>query len=72
MMVRSRPGRAAASIGEHSDPLVAQALILALWDALRCRLCGRQLKDDDSKAAGVGPECRRRARAETELAHGRT
>lgn len=51
-----RPWRVAVHAAIAADPNAAGALYAKT--AVRCRDCGRPLKDETSKAAGRGPDCR--------------
>ncbi len=48
---------------DSEDPdtrLRAEALRAALGTATRCWVCGRELENEVSKAAGIGPDCAER------------
>lgn len=57
--VKSNPSRAARHAGQY-PPNTRAAVMAALDRAHRCHGCGRLLKDETSRALGLGPECRKR------------
>lgn len=60
-MVRQHPKRSAAIAMTDAYPPAERAAIIAeLRGQVRCRLCGRRLTDETSKARGTGPECQRK------------
>lgn len=56
-LVKQHPRRMAQH-AEHYSPLMQGEIYAALDRAHRCRRCGRQLRDEVSKRAKLGPECR--------------
>lgn len=48
---RGRPATARSLLSEAIE------IENALAENQRCRVCGRELKTDESKARGIGPEC---------------
>lgn len=57
--VKSHPGRAAAHLAQY-PPATRVEVAAALDRAHRCHGCGRLLRDEASRAARFGPECRRK------------
>lgn len=57
--VKSHPGRAAAHLSSY-PPATRAEVEAALDRAHRCHGCGRLLRDETSRALGLGPECRKK------------
>lgn len=57
-MVRQHPKRSAAIAMTEAYPAAErEAIISELRNQVRCRMCGRVLSTERSKARGIGPEC---------------